>query len=291
VNGAIATVTPIATGGVALGSASTDVIKVAGNLTLSSVGPVGTATTAGSTVTANYSELTTVSANVAVVGNVSLNTLGADATFGVPTGGFGAAPAVTAAAVGGAIGTGTFTVTQNNSVNLGATTAGVLKAKSAAGDITNSGKLAIAGASEFTAGSLFAPAVITLNDATNVFGGTVSLINGKNVSVVGATAVTVGSAAQNGVVSGSISVESAGALNLGVAGNGNLSVVSFKAAGAVVISDGLTNTDGLTLQNISNTGTGTVGVTAAGPITLGSGIKLASTGTTTITSTGTAASI
>jgi len=291
VNGAIATVTPIATGGVALGSASTDVIKVAGNLTLSSVGPVGTATTAGSTVTANYSELTTVSANVAVVGNVSLNTLGANATFGVPTGGFGAAPAVTAAAVGGAIGTGTFTVTQNNSVNLGATTAGVLKAKSAAGDITNSGKLAIAGASEFTAGSLFAPAVITLNDATNVFGGTVSIINGKNVSVVGATAVTVGSAAQNGVVSGSISVESAGALNLGVAGNGNLSVVSFKAAGAVVISDGLTNTDGLTLQNISNTGTGTVGVTAAGPITLGSGIKLASTGTTTITSTGTAASI
>jgi filamentous hemagglutinin family protein len=291
VNGAIATVTPIATGGVALGSASTDVIKVAGNLTLSSVGPVGTATTAGSTVTANYSELTTVSANVAVVGNVSLNTLGANATFGVPTGGFGAAPAVSAAAVGGAIGTGTFTVTQNNSVNLGATTAGVLKAKSAAGDITNSGKLAIAGASEFTAGSLFAPAVITLNDATNVFGGTVSIINGKNVSVVGATAVTVGSAAQNGVVSGSISVESAGALNLGVAGNGNLSVVSFKAAGAVVISDGLTNTDGLTLQNISNTGTGTVGVTAAGPITLGSGIKLASTGTTTITSTGTAASI
>jgi len=291
VNGSIATVTPVATGGVALGSASTDVIKVAGNLTLSSVGPVGTATTAGSTVTTNYSELTTVSANVAVVGNVSLNTLGANATFGVPTGGFGAAPAVTAAAVGGAIGTGTFTVTQNNSVNLGATTAGVLKAKSAAGDITNSGKLAIAGASEFTAGSLFAPAVITLNDATNVFGGTVSIINGKNVSVVGATAVTVGSAAQNGVVSGSISVESAGALNLGVAGNGNLSVVSFKAAGAVVISDGLTNTDGLTLQNISNTGTGTVGVTAAGPITLGSGIKLASTGTTTITSTGTAASI
>lgn len=290
VNGSIATVTPIATGGVALGSASTDVIKVAGNLTLSSVGPVGTATTAGSTVTANYSELTTVSANVAVVGNVSLNTLGANATFGVPTGGFGAAPAVTAAAVGGAIGTGTFTVTQNNSVNLGATTAGVLKAKSAAGDITSSGKLAIAGASEFTANSLFAPGVITLNDATNVFGGTVSIINGKNVSVVGASTVTVGSAAQNGVVSGSISVENSGALTLNTAGNGNLSVVSFKAGGAVVINDG-TNTDGLTLQNISNTGAGTVAVTAAGPITLGSGIQLASTGTTTITSTGAAASI
>ena len=93
------------------------------------------------------------------------------------------------------------------------------------------------------------------------------------------------------MVSGSIYVESAGALNLGVAGNGNLSVVSFKAAGAVDINDGLTNNDGLTLQNISNTGTATVGVTAAGPITLGSGIKLASTGTTTITSTGAAASI
>ena len=290
VNGAIATVTPIATGGVALGSASTDVIKVAGNLTLSSVGPVGTVPAVGTVLAANYSELTTVAANVAVVGNVSLNTLGANATFGVATGGFGAAPAVTAAAVGGAIGTGTFTVTQNNSVNLGATTAGILNAKSAAGDITNSGKLAITGASAFTAGSLFAPAVITLNDATNVFGGTVSIINGKNVSVVGATAVTVGSAAQNGVVSGSISVESAGALTLITAGNGNLGVVGFKAGGAVVINDG-TNTDGLTLQNISNTGTGAVGVTAAGPITLGSGIKLASTGTTTITSTGTAASI
>jgi len=288
--GAIATVTPIATGGVALGSASTDVIKVAGNLTLSSVGPVGTVPAVGTVLAANYSELTTVAANVAVVGNVSLNTLGADATFGVPTGGFGAAPAVTAAAVGGAIGAGTFTVTQNNSVNLGATTAGVLKAKSAAGDITSSGKLAIAGASEFTAGSLFAPAVITLNDATNVFGGTVSIINGKNVSVVGAATVTVGSATQNGVVSGSISVENSGALTLNTAGNGNLSVVGFKAGGAVVINDG-TNTDGLTLQNISNTGTGTVGVTAAGPITLGSGIQLASTGTTTITSTGAAASI
>ena len=289
VNGAIATVTPIATGGVALGSASTDVIKVAGNLTLSSVGPVGTATTAGSTVTANYSELTTVAANVAVVGNVSLNTLGANATFGVPTGGFGAAPAVTAAAVGGAIGTGTFTVTQNNSVNLGATTAGVLKAKSAAGDITNSGKLAIAGASEFTAGSLFAPAVITLNDATNVFGGTVSIINGKNVSVVGASTVTVGSAAQNGVVSGSISVENSGALTLNTSGNGNLSVVSFKSGGAVDIDDRL-NTDGLTLQNVSSTGTSVL-VRANGPITLGSGIQLANSGTTTITSTGAAASI
>lgn len=289
--GAIATVTPIATGGVALGSASTDVIKVAGNLTLSSIGPVGTVPAVGTVLAAKYSELTTVAANVAIVGNVSLNTLGANATFGVATGGFGAAPAVTAAAVGGAIGAGTFTVTQNNSVNLGATTATSLIAKSAAGDITNSGKLAIAGASEFTAGSLFAPAVITLNDATNVFGGTVSIINGKNVSVVGATAVTVGSAAQNGVVSGSISVESAGVLNLGVAGNGNLSVVSFKAAGAVDINDGLTNNDGLTLQNISNTGTADVVVAAAGPITLGSGIKLASTGTTRITSTGAAASI
>jgi len=289
--GAIATVTPIATGGVALGSASTDVIKVAGNLTLSSIGPVGTVPAVGTVLAAKYSELTTVAANVSVVGNVSLNTLGANATFGVATGGFGAAPAVTAAAVGGAIGAGTFTVTQNNSVNLGATTATSLIAKSAAGDITNSGKLAIAGASEFTAGSLFAPAVITLNDATNVFGGTVSIINGKNVSVVGATNLTVGSGTQNGVVSGSIYVESAGALNLGVAGNGNLSVVSFKAGGAVLISDGLTNTDGLTLQNISNTGTGTVAVSAVGPITLGSGIQLASTGTTTITSTGAAASI
>lgn len=230
VNGAIATVTPIATGGVALGSASTDVIKVAGNLTLSSVGPVGTVPAVGTVLAANYSELTTVSANVAVVGNVSLNTLGANATFGVATGGFGAAPAVTAAAVGGAIGAGTFTVTQNNSVNLGATTAGILNAKSAAGDITNSGKLAITGASAFTAGSLFAPAVITLNDATNVFGGAVSIINGKDVSVVGATAVTVGSAAQNGVVSGSISVESAGALTLITAGNGNLGVVGFMPA-------------------------------------------------------------
>ena len=285
--GGIATVTPIATGGVSLGSASTDVIKVAGNLTLSSVGPVGSAS--NGTVTVKHSELTTVAANVAVVGNVSLNTLGAHATFGVPTGGFGAAPAVTAAAVGGAIGTGTFTVTQNNSVNLGATTAGVLKAKSAAGDITNSGKLAIANTSEFTAGSLFAPAVITLNDATNVFGGTVSIINGKNVSVVGATTVTVGSGNQNGVVSGSISVENSGALTLNTAGNGNLSVVSFKSGGAVDIDDRL-NTDGLTLQNVSSTGT-SVQVRANGPITLGSGIKLANSGTTTITSTGTAASI
>lgn len=288
--GGIATITPIATGGVAIGAATTDVIKVAGNLTLTSVGPVGTVPASGTILAANYSELTTVAANVAITGNVSLNTNGANATFGVPTGGFGATPTVTAAIVGGSIGAGTFTVTQNNSINLGATTAGVLKAKSATGDITNSGKLAIAGVSEFTANSLFAPGVITLNDATNVFGGAVSIINGKNVSVVGATAVVVGDAVQNGVVSGSISVESAGALSLTTAGNGNLGVVGFKAAGNVVINDG-TNTDGLTLQNISNTGTGTVGVTASGPITLGSGIKLASTGLTTITSTGTGASI
>ena len=288
--GGIATITPIATGGVAIGAATTDVIKVAGNLTLTSVGPVGTVPASGTILAANYSELTTVAANVAITGNVTLNTNGANATFGVPTGGFGATPTVTAAIVGGSIGTGTFTVTQNNSINLGATTAGVLKAKSATGDITNSGKLAITGVSEFTANSLFAPGVITLNDATNVFGGAVSIINGKNVSVVGATAVVVGDAVQNGVVSGSISVESAGALSLTTAGNGNLGVVGFKAGGIVTINDG-TNTDGLTLQNISNSGTGTVGVTASGPITLGSGIKLASTGLTTITSTGTGASI
>jgi len=292
--GGIATVTPLATGGVALGSASTDVIKVAGNLSLTSVGPRGLTSPATGAVVlaANYSELTTVANTVTVGGSVSLNTQGANATFGVPTGGFGAAPSVSAAAVGGTVGVdGTFTVIQNNSVNLGATTAKILNVQSAAGDITNSGKLYTTTSSDFTAGSLFEPRVITLNDATNVLGGLVSIINGKNVSVVGAPLVNVGKTGSNGVVSGAIYVENSGGVNLGVAGNGNLGVVSFKAGGNVVITD-ITNADGLTLENISNTGTtSTVGVTALGPITLGSGIKLAGGGLTTITSNGAAASI
>lgn len=288
----IATVTPVTTGGIALGAATTDVIKVAGALSLSasaSSAYVGSITPVVGAAT-SFSEITTVANTVNVFGGVAANTNGANATIGVAN--QFATPSLRFGQVSGSVAGGTLTVIEQTTLNLGAITAGSLSATSTGGDIVNSGKLNIAGTSSYSANSIFNPGTITLNDATNVFGGAVTIVNGKNVAVsaTGALTLTAGSAVLNGVVSGSLSGTTTGNLNVGVAGNGNLTTVGFSSAGNVVINDG-TNTDGLTIQNASNIGTGTVGVTATGPITLGSGIALASTGTATFTSTGSTATI
>ena len=288
----IATVTPVTTGGIALGAAATDVIKVAGALSLTtsaSSAYVGSITPVVGAAT-SFSEITTVANTVNVFGGVAANTNGANATLGVAN--QFATPSLKFGQVSGSVAGGTLTVIEQTTLNLGAITAGSLSATSTGGDIVNSGKLNIAGTSSYSANSIFNPGTITLNDATNVFGGAVTIVNGKNVAVsaTGALTLTAGSAVLNGVVSGSLSGTTTGNLNVGVAGNGNLTTVGFSSAGNVVINDG-TNTDGLTIQNASNIGTGTVGVTATGPITLGSGIALASTGTATFTSTGSTATI
>ena len=288
----IATVTPVPTGGIALGAAATDVIKVAGALSLTtsaSSAYVGSITPVVGAAT-SFSEITTVANTVNVFGGVAANTNGANATLGVAN--QFATPSLRFGQVSGSVAGGTLTVIEQTTLNLGAITAGSLSATSTGGDIVNSGKLTIAGTSSYSANSIFNPGTITLNDATNAFGGAVTIVNGKNVAVsaTGALTLTAGSAVLNGVVSGSLSGTSTGNLTVGVAGNGNLTTVGFSSAGNVVINDG-TNTDGLTIQNASNIGTGTVGVTATGPITLGSGIALASTGTATFTATGSTATI
>jgi len=64
-----------------------------------------------------------------------------------------------------------------------------------------------------------------------------------------------------------------------------MNIVSFSAPGVVTVTETGT-TNGIVLQNLSTTGSGTVTVNASGPVVLGSGIVLGSTGAVSITATG-----
>jgi hypothetical protein len=101
--------------------------------------------------------------------------------------------------------------------------------------------------------------------------------------------VTAGTALVNGkAATGTTNVTvTGGALTLNTGVGGDYSTVGFSANGNVAITD----PNGLTIQNATNSGAGTVTVNAAGPIVLGSGIALGSTGLTTVTSTGASAAI
>jgi len=283
-------VTPNATGGVLLGSAAGDNIKVGGNLKVESKGPAGTVTSTA----LKYSEISTTANNVFVVGSVTMNTLGANATLGV-TPPLGGSTALYFGQINGNVGAGTLTAFENTTLNLGTIAAGKVVATSIGADIVNSGAITtpLGGNVDLSANSFFNPGTITLETTNNNIGGTINILNANTASVknnANTTIATVASATGQGAIGNvNASVGSGKSLTFAL---GDYSSVSFTTTGtsAVTVND----SSGITITNAKNSGSGgVVTVNAAGPIVLGSGIALASTGasSTTFKSTGTSAAI
>jgi len=275
------TITTTANGSVTLGNAAIDTLNFGSTLTLRATG-TGTIGTNANTVT--------------VFGNVSLNTAGTNATLGQNI--FGNAANYKFGQIQAAVGGGALSVFENTTLNLGAITAGSIDARSLSSDIVNTGALTVAGNAIFAANSIFSPGSVSLTNTSNALTGGIFIGNAANLTLVNAasTTVTAGTPLVNGKAgAGVTNVTVTGAGNtltlktdiLGVQTGGDFATVSFSAPGNVVITDPNT----VTLQNISNTGTGTVDVTTGGPIVLGSGIVLGSSGTTTLISQGATASI
>jgi hypothetical protein len=133
-----------------------------------------------------------------------------------------------------------------------------VSAEGASGTITQSGALAVTGATTLSAGTAGAKGDITLADVTNDFA-TVSVTRGNNVSLKDANAMTLGTSTSGGT----LAVTAAGLLTVTGATNGT--AVTLQGVG-------LTNTStitGTTSVTVSS-GTGTLN-NSAGTITNGGG--------------------
>ena len=275
------TITTTTNGTISLGNAAVDTLNFGSTLTLRASG-TGTIGTNANTVT--------------VLGNVSLTTTNTAATLGQTI--FGNAANYKFGQIQASLGTGALNVSESTTLNLGVISAGSIDARSLSGDVVNTGALTVTGPAIFSANSIFSPGSVSLTNTSNALSGPIFIGNAANFTLVNTvpTTVTAGTPLVNGKAGGGvtdITVTGAGnALTLktdigGAQTGGDFATISFTAPGAVTITDPNT----VTLQNISNTGSGAVSVTAGGPIVLGSGIVLGSTGLTTLTSTGATAAI
>jgi len=273
-----------------------DVLSFAGGISITANGTNANAITNSNNALAPLTgTINTFANNITSFGNVSLTTASnQNAILGTP--GLGTA-SYAFGAVSANVGTGTVTINENTTLNLGTIVAATLNATSIGGDIVNTQGTGIAvSTANFTSKSIFSPGDVTLSNTANAIS-QINLINVNNANLTtgssgAGTTVTVGSLTQNGkAVLGTLYVNELNGKNVTVnsAGGGTFNLVGFNStlAGNVTI-----NAPGsITLQNITNTGTGAVTVSAPGTITLGSGIALNSTGATTLTATGTSGKI
>lgn len=287
-NGTITSIVPTATGGVSLGSASSDVINVVGDLTVSTAGPAGTV----ASTLARYSEVTTGANSIRVNGKVTANTTGANVTLGAPTP-LGSSTAYFFGSLNGNVGTGSLTAFENTTINLGTITAASVAATSISGDIVNSGAVTTTGDVSLSANSFFSPGTITLDNATNAIAGNVNLLNASSATVrnsVHTNIVSSASATGRGVT-GNVSATASANRNIAfsTAGGGDFSTVGFNVSGSGTVT--VNDPNGVTISNAVSAGTGTATVTATGPVVLGSGISLLSSGGASFTSNGATANI
>ncbi|MCX6952349.1 MAG: S-layer family protein [Verrucomicrobia bacterium] len=266
---------------IVLGASSIDALVFGSTLSLTAQ---GAATTGAISTNAN---------TLTVFGNVNITTTNNN-TASLGSNIFGNAANYGFGQITANVGTGgTLNVYESTTLNLGNITAQNVDARSLNGDIVNTGKLSLTagGTATFSAGTIFAPANISLNTVSNALAGNVVIGNAKDFTLTNtvSTTVTAGSPSVNGkAATGSVFVTVTGAntntltIDTNTLTGGDLNIVGFNAPGAVVIKD----PNGLTLQNLTNTAAsnGAVSVKVNGPITLGSGIALGGTGTTTFTS-------
>ena len=284
-NGVLTSVTPVYTGGIALGSAATDSLTFNSGLTLTTSS--GTATSPAGASTAlplvPYSEVSTVANNVFVSGNVTLNTNGTNATLGLNT--IAGVGKFSFGSINAALGAGNLTVNETTTLNLGTIAAANVTANSIGGDIVNSGPITVTGAGVLTvvANSIFSPGNVTLSNTGNRIDN-VTIQNANNFTLVDTPAaaavnVVAGNTLSGKAVVGSTNVNVLSGKNaiLTATGGGDYNTVGFTMSGGNFT---ITDPNTVTIANATNTAAGTVSVTAQ-TINLGSGIALNSTGLST----------
>lgn len=277
-NARAATTVTTTAGNITIGNAQFDTLAFGSTLAL----------TAGGT-----GQIITTTNNLTVFGNVTLATTNQNAQFGLDI--FGNSANYQFGQINANLGTGALNVVENTTLNLGNITASSITARSLASDIVNTNKLTTTGAVTVYANSIFNPGNVTLNNSTNAIAGAVVISNAKDVTVVnnGNTAIMAGSTANGKAATGTVNVTvtgtAANTLTFNTQNGGDYNIVGFTAPGSVTISDPNT----LTLQNAvtPSANNQAISVTAAGVITLGSGINLGGTGAVSFTSTGSSAGI
>ena len=229
--------------------------------------------------------INTLAPTVGVTGAVTANTTNSAVTLGL------AGSANTSfGQIAGNSGTGAFTVNESATTNIGAiTTTGGLTVVSG-GNIVNTGGAIVtaSGGVALSAGTVAAPGSIQVgaSGAAAVIPGTITVNIGSGLTLWDApgAALTVATGA-NTVATESIWVTDNNALTVnGASGFGTL---SFNVKNGSV---SVTDPTSLVLTNLVDptANAAAIGVTAtAGSITLGSGIALNGSGTTTLTATGT----
>lgn len=260
--------TTITAGGIiTLGAAITDAINFGSSLTLESG--------ANNIVDAANNVFVFGALNLGGTGAVTLDNLGAR---------YGQVNTTNSA------GLASLTIIESTTLNLGAIkTTGSLDARSANGDVVNSGKLDVGTTSTFGAGSLAVPGDITLSNATNVLAGTVSISAARNVALTNTVNTTLATVFP---ILGNATFTQSAATSF-TANNVDFNTFGGTFGGAVTVTD---NND-ITVQNLTVTGTGAVNIgavaapTTGGNVRLGSGINISTTGMTMFVSNGATSSI
>ncbi|MFN4883833.1 MAG: beta strand repeat-containing protein, partial [Burkholderiales bacterium] len=256
-------------------------VATTGALTLNAATDLSLGSTSAGALTVNAGQTVTQTAPIAVTGTSGFNVGGAltltdsanDFTGAVSVAGVGGASAPGPVAIVDAnaltlgtvnttgaasftagtdlnLGTtsaGDVTALAGNNLNLGTTTATSLNATATAGDVSQSGPLAVSGATTLSAGD-----DITLAHASNNFGGNVS-VSGNDITI---TDNAGGLALTSVVASGNLSATSTGGAldldNAQVAGNINVAGATNVVFGAVTGLGSVTAT--ATAGDISQTG-------------------------------------
>jgi fibronectin-binding autotransporter adhesin len=281
----------------------TDSLFFGGNVTINT----GASTNATTNQTNPNSQisgtLNTFASNITILGAVSLTSTGnADMVLGTPT--LTATSSYSYGSIAASLGAGKLSVTENTTLNLGNITAASVFANSRNADVVNTGKIT-ATTVTVGAGTIFSGGNVTIANSQNAIG-TVVINNAAtaNVAINGNGAVTVGGGnniagnAVNGAANlTNLTVAATGStgttvtVDLAASGGGSLSNISVSSPSGASVNIGGTTAPNtaVTLQNVTGGTGGTLTLTAANAVNLGSGIAWG--GNVVVTSTGSSAAI
>lgn len=244
------------------GAASSDTIAISGNLAVTSVGGINTS-----------------AGTLTIGGTVSLtDPTAATIQLGTPTGtdsyGQITVPTTTANVI----------IDESSTTNLGAITAGTLTVVSS-GNIENTSGAIATGAVSLTAGT---SGTIQLGTTTTPAAptGAVTIAGGASANLIIAGQAANVAVSNDALTSLWVDDNATNAIGVTFTGTGSLSQFAFTGGGAVSLT---ADPVAVTVWNAIDTGTGNVAISDSKAITLGSGINISTTGTTSFTNTGTGA--